>query len=423
MSDDDDVKSLKTNADAMYKDGKVEEAITLYTKAINASTRNDPGVDVLKTLHSNRSAAYAQMKNFSSSLLDAEKCIELDSTWVKGFIRKGDALYSLRRLTDALKSYKSGLEISATDSVLKGKVEQIERAIYQASHPTPPPPPSSSAANKINSPMLQKVQGYLRFGFILLAIGYLIPFVGKAFNGMCYRVFLINAIGSFLISLYLKHGFPSINQEYFQSLILDQPTSAYLFMSTLLLSQKPYMLPLFPIILVESFPMIKGQDLSILNNPALASQLATIQQQMPALMGRSDWNNLSTTNKWNVAENKVRSMAATCEIWQGLFFLIELIFPSRSMLGTVMWWQYLQMRCMTSIPSGASSPIMQAFSELDRQISTLLAHRYCPQAVRKGYDLIRQQARQRCQLPQAGSQPTGMMGALKSMIPSSCTIS
>ena len=72
MSDDDDVKSLKTNADAMYEDGKVEEAITLYAKAINASKRNDQGVDVHKKLHYNSTAAYAQLTTYRSEILDAE---------------------------------------------------------------------------------------------------------------------------------------------------------------------------------------------------------------------------------------------------------------------------------------------------------------------------------------------------------------
>lgn len=414
----DDVASLKAAGDTAYKAGDLVEAIDAYTKAIDAAEKDNVGADTLKALYSNRSASYAQSKNFHSSLLDAEKCIELDNTWVKGIIRKGDALYSLRRLNEALTTYKSGLEISPNDSSLKGKIEQVERAVYQASQP----PPSSSYYNMINSPMLNNVQGYLRLGLVAFFIGWLIPFIGKSFNAMSHRAFLINAVACFLISLYLRHGFPKFSQDYLQRIMMDQPISAYLFMTIILFAQKAYFLPMMSILLVESFTLAKSQAPALLANPALASQLATMEQQMPAIMGRSDWSRLSTATKWNMAEEKVRLFAATCEVWQGIFFIVELILPSRSFIGTVMWWQYLQMRCMVSNIPGAS-PIMRAFSELDAKINVVVGHQYCPEAVRKGYEFIRQQARQRIQLPDAANPPPSLMGSLRSMMPSSCNIS
>ena len=133
-----EVASLKATGDSAFKAGNLEEAIQVYTQAIDKANDTDTSTDVLKALYSNRSASYALSKNFNSSLLDAEKCIELDSTWVKGIIRKGDALFSLRRYNDALKAYKSGLELSPGESSLKGKVEQVEKAIHVASQPPPP---------------------------------------------------------------------------------------------------------------------------------------------------------------------------------------------------------------------------------------------------------------------------------------------
>ena len=98
--------------------------------------------------------------------------------------------------------------------------------------------------------------------------------------------------------------------------------------------------------------------------------------------------------------------------------------PTRSFVGTIIWWQYLQMRCMLSAATGPSSPILQAFSQLDAKISGLLSNQYCPEVIRKGYDFIRQQARKRIQLPEAGTtQTSSMMDSVRSMMPSSCNIS
>jgi len=271
--------------------------------------------------------------------------------------------------------------------------------------------------------MLDKVQGYLRMGLFVTVFGSFMPFIGRWLNSTCYKIFIINAILSFLISLYLRHGFPRFSQDYLQRIMMDQPTSAYLFMSILLLSQKPYILSILPIVLVESFDLAKQQLPALFTQPVLEPQLAKLDQQMPAFMGRPDWSRLSTATKWSIGLEKVRLIAATCEVWQGIFFIVELALPSRSLIGLALWWQYLQMRCMLSAASGPGSPIMRAFAELDAKISGLVGHQYCPGAIKKGYNFIRQQAIRRVQIPEAGASQPSMMDSVRSMMPSSCNIS
>ena len=42
-----------------------------------------------KGLYSNRSAAYIKLMEFPYALKDAEKCLELDPTFIKAYVRKG----------------------------------------------------------------------------------------------------------------------------------------------------------------------------------------------------------------------------------------------------------------------------------------------------------------------------------------------
>lgn len=44
-------------------------------------------------LYSNRSGAYASLKNFDKALEDANKTVEIKPDWAKGWGRKGAALY------------------------------------------------------------------------------------------------------------------------------------------------------------------------------------------------------------------------------------------------------------------------------------------------------------------------------------------
>ena len=46
--------------------------------------------------------------------------------------------------------------------------------------------------------------------------------------------------------------------------------------------------------------------------------------------------------------SQIVSMAAYCEVMQGILLVVELILPTRNIMYTVIWWQYLQARWASS---------------------------------------------------------------------------
>jgi hypothetical protein len=167
-------------------------------------------------------------------------------------------------------------------------------------------------------------------------LGYMMPFIGIKINMSCYKVFLLNAITSFVMTLYRNHGFPKFNSEYIRQLLLtDSTIIMYLMMSCLLFAVRPYLLAAAPILFIEGYPLARALAEEVKKNPSLMEKVApTIEQQMPLLVGRSDWPTMSESSRWALVEDLVQFLAATCEVWQGLFFIIELILPTRSLLAT-----------------------------------------------------------------------------------------
>jgi stress-induced-phosphoprotein 1 len=51
-------------------------------------------------LYSNRSGAYASLKDFSHALEDANKVTEIKPDWAKGWTRKGAALHGQGNLSE-----------------------------------------------------------------------------------------------------------------------------------------------------------------------------------------------------------------------------------------------------------------------------------------------------------------------------------
>ncbi|WFC99892.1 Hsp90 cochaperone [Malassezia yamatoensis] len=121
------VAELKAQGNASFAQKDYEAAIAHYTNAIAAAeqTGEKDGVHVL---YSNRSASHAGLKHWDEALKDAEKTIEANPSFAKGYGRKGGALHGAHRFDEAIQAYKTGLEKNPDDAALKRGLEDVERA-------------------------------------------------------------------------------------------------------------------------------------------------------------------------------------------------------------------------------------------------------------------------------------------------------
>lgn len=72
----------------MFKKDKFDEAINLYSKAIELHPDN-------AVLYANRSIANLRMENFGYALADASKAIEVDKMYIKAYYRRAAAHMAL----------------------------------------------------------------------------------------------------------------------------------------------------------------------------------------------------------------------------------------------------------------------------------------------------------------------------------------
>jgi tetratricopeptide (TPR) repeat protein len=236
--------------------GDYNKAIEHFTNAIDLSVDND----FLKVLYSNRSAAQLKMKQSAAALVDAEKCISIDGNWLKGYTRKGDALYAQLKYSEAYNAYNSGLRVDKNDKTLQEKAERAMNAISASSTPSSGGGgwgSSSGAGSSYTSNaaptapgMLGKAQWYLQLLTMGCAFLYLIPFFGRSFSTTCFRVTVGSSLGGRLITLYTKYGVPKFSSEY-GSRIAQDPATNTLFLAAILLVSRPYLLPVVAIFLVE----------------------------------------------------------------------------------------------------------------------------------------------------------------------------
>ncbi|KAH7848506.1 hypothetical protein Vadar_003603 [Vaccinium darrowii] len=110
------------NGNRCFKEIMYLEAVRHYTKALWRNPK-DPRV------YSFRAACYLKLSSMTEALNDAEKSIELDPTFAKGYSSKGAVLVFMNAYDKALETYQEGLKHDPCNQELidglRRRVEQI----------------------------------------------------------------------------------------------------------------------------------------------------------------------------------------------------------------------------------------------------------------------------------------------------------
>lgn len=98
--------AFKDEGNELFKAGEYLKAAAAYTKAIKAEPKNH-------VFYSNRSQAFLKLSKCGKAVEDADKCIALEPTFVKGYHRKASALHAT----------KDAAKIEEAIEVLLGAIE------------------------------------------------------------------------------------------------------------------------------------------------------------------------------------------------------------------------------------------------------------------------------------------------------------
>lgn len=101
---------LKQQANEFYKNKKYQEAVQMYSQAIELMPEN-------ATYYSNRAAAKISMKDYEGSLSDSRKCLTLDPKSIKSYLRTSKCLLNLGNLSEAT------YQLMTAESIIQENVE------------------------------------------------------------------------------------------------------------------------------------------------------------------------------------------------------------------------------------------------------------------------------------------------------------
>ncbi|KAH0195313.1 hypothetical protein KCU90_g27255, partial [Aureobasidium melanogenum] len=142
--------ALKAEGNKLFAAKDFQGAAQKFGEAIELDPTNH-------VLYSNRSGAYASLKDWQKALDDATKTTEIKPDWAKGWGRKGAALHGMGNLVDATDAFEKAVELDPNNAQAKSGLEAVRRAI-QAEADADGADATGGLGNMFNDPqMIQKL--------------------------------------------------------------------------------------------------------------------------------------------------------------------------------------------------------------------------------------------------------------------------
>lgn len=118
-------EQARQEGNALFKEGKFVEAITKYNDAMKRNPKDH-------VPYSNRAACYQKLMEWQLALKDAETCLGMEPTFVKGWTRKASIHYFLKEYHKAMDAYNMVIKFEPDNEEAKNGLDMVIAKVNEA---------------------------------------------------------------------------------------------------------------------------------------------------------------------------------------------------------------------------------------------------------------------------------------------------
>lgn len=118
-ADKEEAERLKTEGNNLMRTEKFQEALDMYSKAIDLDGSNP-------VFYCNRAAAHSKMNSHHLAIEDCQRAIDMDPSYSKAYGRMGLAHSSLNKHKEAVDNFKKALELEPDNDSYKSNLQIAE---------------------------------------------------------------------------------------------------------------------------------------------------------------------------------------------------------------------------------------------------------------------------------------------------------
>ena len=130
-ADREEAERMKTEGNNLMRTEKFQEALNMYSKAIELDGSNP-------VFYCNRAAAHSKMNNHHLAIEDCQRAIDMDPSYSKAYGRMGLAHSSLNKHKEAVDNFKKALELEPDNESYKSNLQIAEDKVSSGVTPAGP---------------------------------------------------------------------------------------------------------------------------------------------------------------------------------------------------------------------------------------------------------------------------------------------
>ncbi|EEF28954.1 heat shock protein 70 (HSP70)-interacting protein, putative [Ricinus communis] len=118
-----EANEAKLEGNKVFGEGKYEEALLKYEVALQVAPEIPSSVELRSICHSNRGVCFLKLGKYEDTIKECTKALELNSSYIKALLRRGEAHEKLEHFEEAIADMKKILELDPSN-------DQAKKAIY-----------------------------------------------------------------------------------------------------------------------------------------------------------------------------------------------------------------------------------------------------------------------------------------------------
>ncbi|XP_041971496.1 protein unc-45 homolog B [Aricia agestis] len=128
MKPSEEAESCKNQGNECFKSNNFEEAVSLYSKAVNLS---DKGTRERATYLKNRAAAYLKLNKFNETIADCDEALEVIPEDPKALYRRAQALESVKKFEEAYRDAQSIFKVDPTNKAIQPMLSRLHTIVQE----------------------------------------------------------------------------------------------------------------------------------------------------------------------------------------------------------------------------------------------------------------------------------------------------
>ncbi|XP_062078512.1 uncharacterized protein LOC133783012 [Humulus lupulus] len=116
----------KLEGNQFYSSGQFEEALSKYELALQLAPEMTSSVEICSTCHSNRAICYLKMGKYEETVKECTKALELNPSYIKALLRRGEAHEKLEHFEEAIADMKKILDLDPSNDQARKSIHRLE---------------------------------------------------------------------------------------------------------------------------------------------------------------------------------------------------------------------------------------------------------------------------------------------------------